>query len=82
MAKGWTTMGFTVRFPVGSRILSFFPIVETGSGAHQASYLIRTGVLSTEVKQLEREADHSPPTSAEIKKIWIYRSIPPYVFML
>jgi hypothetical protein len=27
------------------------------------------------------EADHSPPTSAEIKKMWIYTSTPPYVFM-
>jgi hypothetical protein len=28
-----------------------------------------------------READHSPPASAEIKKIWIYISTPPYAFM-
>jgi hypothetical protein len=28
-----------------------------------------------------READHSPPASAEIKKIWIYTSTPPYAFM-
>jgi hypothetical protein len=27
------------------------------------------------------EADHSPPTSAEVKKIWIYTSTPPYAFM-
>jgi hypothetical protein len=26
-------------------------------------------------------ADHSPPTSAEVKKMWIYTSTPPYVFM-
>jgi hypothetical protein len=24
---------------------------------------------------------HSPPTSAEIKKMWIYTSTPPYAFM-
>jgi hypothetical protein len=28
-----------------------------------------------------READHSTPTSAEVKKTWIYTSTPPYVFM-
>jgi hypothetical protein len=26
-----------------------------------------------------READHSPPTSAVVKKTWIYTSIPPYL---
>jgi hypothetical protein len=25
--------------------------------------------------------DHSPPPSADVKKIWIYTSIPPYAFM-
>jgi hypothetical protein len=33
------------------------------------------------VKREGREADHSPPTSAEVKKMWIYTSTPPYVFM-
>jgi hypothetical protein len=33
------------------------------------------------VKRPGREADHSPPTSAEVKKMWIYTSTPPYVFM-
>jgi hypothetical protein len=27
------------------------------------------------------EADHSLPTSAEVKKMWFYTSTPPYVFM-
>jgi hypothetical protein len=33
------------------------------------------------VKWPGREADHSPPTIAEIKKMWIYTSTPPYAFM-
>jgi hypothetical protein len=33
------------------------------------------------VKRQGREADHSPPTSAEVKKMWIYTFTPPYVFM-
>jgi hypothetical protein len=36
--------------------------------------------LSPGVKRLGREADHSPPTSAEVKKMWIYTSTPPYAF--
>jgi hypothetical protein len=39
------------------------------------------GAPSQKVKRPGREADHSPPASAKIKKLWIYRSIPPYAFM-
>jgi hypothetical protein len=33
------------------------------------------------VKWQGREADHSPPASAEVKKMWIYTCTPLYVFM-
>jgi hypothetical protein len=33
------------------------------------------------VKRLWREADHSPPTSAEVKKTCIYTSTSPYAFI-
>jgi hypothetical protein len=33
--------------------------------------------LSPGVKWPGREADHSPPTSAEVKKMWVYTSTPP-----
>jgi hypothetical protein len=36
---------------------------------------------SPEVKRLGSEADHSPPTSAEVKNTWIYTFTPPYAFM-
>jgi hypothetical protein len=39
------------------------------------------GALSLGVKWPGREADNSPPTSSEVKKIWIYTSISPYAFM-
>jgi hypothetical protein len=39
------------------------------------------GALSPGVKRPEREADHSPPPSAEVKKMWFYTSTPLYVFM-
>jgi hypothetical protein len=35
------------------------------------------GTLSPGVKWPGREADHSPPTSAKVKKIWICTSTPP-----
>jgi hypothetical protein len=34
-----------------------------------------------EIKQLKREADHSPPSSVELKNAWSYTSTSPYVFM-
>jgi hypothetical protein len=61
-----------VRVPVGSRILT--SIVQTGSGAHPASYPMGTGGSSSGVKLQRREADHSPPTSAEVKKTSVYTS--------
>jgi hypothetical protein len=35
-----------------------------------------TGALSPGVKQPGRKADHSPPTSANVNKMWIYTSTP------
>jgi hypothetical protein len=35
------------------------------------------GALSLGVKRSGREADHSPPSSAEIKNAWRYISTPP-----
>jgi hypothetical protein len=39
------------------------------------------GDLSLGVKRQGREADHSFPTSAEVKEIWVYTATPPYIFM-
>jgi hypothetical protein len=38
-------------------------------------------LLLSGIKRKGHESDHSPPTSAEIKNMWIYTSPPPYVFM-
>jgi hypothetical protein len=57
------------------------PIVQTGSGVHPTSYTMGTRGSFPRVKRPGREADHSPPTSAEVNKIWIYTSTAPYVFM-
>jgi hypothetical protein len=69
-----------VRVPVGSRIFAY-PIVQTGSVVHPITYTMGAGGSSTEVKRLGREVDHPPPTSAEVKKIWIYTFTPPCIFM-
>jgi hypothetical protein len=39
------------------------------------------GNLTSGVKWLGREADHSPSTSAEAKNAWSYNSTPQYAFM-
>jgi hypothetical protein len=39
------------------------------------------GALSVGVKRPEREADHSPPSSARSKNEWSYNSTPQYGFM-
>jgi hypothetical protein len=66
-----------VRVPVGSLL----HVVQTGSGVHPTTYTMGTGGSFPGVKRPGREADHSPPTSAEVKKMWIYTSIPPYALM-
>jgi hypothetical protein len=38
--------------------------------------------FSKEVKRQGREFDHSPPTSSDVKKTWIYTSTSPYIFMV
>jgi hypothetical protein len=61
IATGWTT---GVRFPAGARDFNLLCNVQTGSGAHPASY---PGALSPGVERPGRQADHSPPSSAEVE---------------
>jgi hypothetical protein len=49
--------------------------------AHPAFYPVGTGTSFPRVKRPEREDDHSPPTSVEVKKTWVYTPTPPYPFM-
>jgi len=58
-----------VRFPVGARRLFFSHRyrVQTGSGTHPASYPVGAGGSFPEIKRPGREADHSPPSSSEVK---------------
>jgi hypothetical protein len=56
-------------------------VVQTSSGPTQPPIQWTPEGISPEVKQQGREADHLPPTSAEVKKIWIYTSTPPNASM-
>jgi hypothetical protein len=56
---------------VGSRIS-----LQTGSEVHPTSIQWVPGALSPGVKRPGREVDHSPPASAEVKKMWIYTATP------
>jgi hypothetical protein len=56
LATDWKVRGSN---PVGAR---FSAPVQTGSGAHPASYTMGTGSLPG-VKQSERGVDHLPPSS-------------------
>jgi hypothetical protein len=46
-------------------------------GIAPASYPMGTGGSFPGVKRPGREADHSPPSSAEVKNSWSYTSTPP-----
>jgi hypothetical protein len=57
-----------VRSATGAEDFSSSPCVQTGSGAHLASYPMGTGGPFPEGKaRPRRDADHSPPSSAEVK---------------
>jgi hypothetical protein len=50
-------------------------------GLHPTSFKMGTGASFPGVKRQGPEADHSPPTNAEVKQMWIYTSAPPYIFV-
>jgi hypothetical protein len=55
------------RSPAGARDFSSSLCVQTGSEAHPAFCTMGTGVLSPGQARSGRDADHSPPSSAEVK---------------
>jgi hypothetical protein len=67
--------GSRVWFSVGAGNFSLHCHIQNGSGAHPASYPMGTKGFSLGVKRPGREADHSPPSSAEVKNDWSYTFI-------
>jgi hypothetical protein len=74
---GLDDQGVGVRVPVGSRIFSSPSRPDQFWGPPSLLFNGYWGVLSLEVKWPGRETDHSPPTSAKIKKMWVCTCIPP-----
>jgi hypothetical protein len=70
-----------VQFPAGLGIFLFTTVSRTALGPIQPPIQWVPGGLSLGVKRPGREADHSPPSSAEVKNAWSYNSTPQYVFM-
>jgi hypothetical protein len=69
---GWSV----VRVPAEAGNFSLHHRVQTGSGAHPASYpLVTRGSFPG------GEADHSPPSSVEVKNAWSYTSTPHHTSM-
>jgi hypothetical protein len=66
-ATGWMIRGGV---PAGAENFSLHQHVETGPGGHPASYPMGTRGSFHGVKQPGHEADHSPPSSAEVKNAW------------
>jgi hypothetical protein len=77
---GLDDRGIKVRVPVGAIFLSSPGHSDQFWGSPPVQWV--PGALSTWVKRLRHEADHSPPTSAEVKNAWIYTSSPPHAIMV
>jgi hypothetical protein len=70
IATGWTAGR------AGARDFQFLHSVQTGSGAHPTSYSMGTGGSFLGGKAAGREADHSPPSSAQVKMMDLYLNSP------
>jgi hypothetical protein len=70
-----------VRFPVGLGIFLFYTMSILALRPTQAPIQWIAGVLSLGVKRPRREADHSPPSSAEITMYGAILPLPLDVFM-
>jgi hypothetical protein len=64
----------------GLGIFLFTTFSRTALGPTQPPIQWVPGTLSLEAKQPGREADHSPPSSAEVKNAWSYTSTLPISF--
>jgi hypothetical protein len=70
--------GFESRQELG--IFLFTTVSRLALGPTQPIYW-EPGALSLAVKRPERESDHSPPSSAEVKNAWSYTSTHPVAFI-
>jgi hypothetical protein len=73
---GLDDRGVRVRVPVGSRTFSSPRPPDRIWGPPNVLSKGDRGALFPGVERPGREGDHSPSTSAEVKKTWIYTSTP------
>jgi hypothetical protein len=80
-AMGWSmeVLGYDSRLGLG--IFLFTTASRTALGPTKPPIQWVPGALSLGVKRPGREADYSPPSTAEVKNAWSYTSTPQYVFM-
>jgi hypothetical protein len=76
LGYGLDVRGSRIRFPAEAGNFSHHR-VQNGSRAHPASYPVGTGGSFLGGKAAGREADHSLPSSSEVKNAWSYTSTPP-----
>jgi hypothetical protein len=62
-------------------IVLFSTVSRSALGTHQSRYPVGTWGSRTAVKLPGHEPDHSSPSSAEVKNVWLYISTPQYVFV-
>jgi hypothetical protein len=75
-----TALGYYPKETQGKRAGNFLftTASRTALGPTQPPTQRVPGALSLRVKRPGREADHSPPSSAEVKNVWSYTSILPH----
>jgi hypothetical protein len=66
LGYGLDDRGSRVRFPAGDLNFSLHHRVQNDSGVHPASYAMVTRGYFPWVKRPGREADHSPPSTADV----------------
>jgi hypothetical protein len=81
----WATTNFSKKKTCdswwGLGIFLFTTTSRTALGPTKPPIQWVPGALSLGVKQLRHEADHSPPSSAEVENVWSYTSTPQCVFI-
>jgi hypothetical protein len=81
LAMGWTIGVRVFNFRRGLGIFLFTIAFRLVPGPTEPRIKWVPGVLYLGVKRPVREADYSPPSSAEVKNAWSYTPLPQYAFM-
>jgi hypothetical protein len=82
LSYGLDDRGSRVRFPAGLGIFLLTTASGTALRLTQPPIQWVPGVLFLGVKWPGSEADHSPPSSADVKNAWSYTSTPQHIFMV